>query len=90
MCCMSCSVVGLYMSLVLMVGRLVRMLTQNLSYQVAYMETPYVGRILNLCRDIYIARESGELALEEELFAKLSFIYRSPQTLIKMTRYKSD
>ena len=33
-------------------------------------------------------RESGELALEEDLFAKLIFLYRSPETLIKWTRLK--
>jgi len=85
-----CSVIGLYMGIVLVFARYVRFLTQNLSYQVPYMETPYVGRILNLCRNIYIARASGELALEEEMYAKLCFVYRSPQTMIKMTRYKVE
>nr|CAD7452211.1 unnamed protein product [Timema tahoe] len=31
-------------------------------------------------------RESGELALEEDLYAKLVFLYRSPETIIKLTR----
>lgn len=42
-----------------------------------------------LCLDIYLVRESGELALEEDLFAKLIFLYRSPETLIKWTRPKT-
>jgi len=31
-------------------------------------------------------RESGELELEEDLFAKLIFIYRSPATLIRWSK----
>lgn len=35
-------------------------------------------------------REALEFALEEDLFAKLIFLYRSPETLIKWTRPKED
>jgi hypothetical protein len=35
-------------------------------------------------------RESGELDLEEDLFAKLIFLYRSPETLIKWTRPREE
>jgi len=44
---------------------------------------------LKLCLDIYLVRESNELALEEDLFAKMIFLYRSPETLIKWTRPKT-
>jgi hypothetical protein len=46
--------------------------------------------LLQLCLDIYLVRESGELDLEEYLFAKLIFLYRSPETLIKWTRPRED
>ncbi|KAI0223332.1 Piezo-type mechanosensitive ion channel component 2 [Lamellibrachia satsuma] len=83
-------VVGLYVSLVFVVGKVVRLLTGKLSYSVIYTEMPYVGRILRQCQDIYLVRESGNMALEEELFAKLIFLYRSPETLIKVTRPKVE
>lgn len=35
-------------------------------------------------------REALELALEEDLFAKLVFLYRSPETMIKWSRPKED
>jgi hypothetical protein len=46
--------------------------------------------LLQLCLDIYMVRESGELDLEEDLFAKLLFLYRSPETLIKWTRPRKE
>ena len=46
--------------------------------------------ILQLCLDIYLVRESKELKLEEDLFAKLIFLFRSPETLIKWTRELED
>lgn len=46
------------------------------------------SKILNeLCFQV---RESLEFALEEDLFAKLIFLYRSPETMIKWTRTKND
>ncbi|GLG96580.1 Piezo-type mechanosensitive ion channel component [Gryllus bimaculatus] len=57
---------------------------------IMFTEVPCVDHILQLCLDIYLVRESGELALEEDLFAKLIFLYRSPETMIKWTRPRAD
>lgn len=55
-----------------------------------YEELPYVDRILKLCNDIHFVRETKEYRLEEDLYAKLIFLYRSPETLIKWTRFREE
>lgn len=55
-------------------------------FQIMYEDLPYIDRILQLLYDIYLVRESNEFVLEEDLFAKLIFLFRSPETLIKWTR----
>nr|XP_020660013.1 piezo-type mechanosensitive ion channel component 2-like [Pogona vitticeps] len=79
-------IVGLYMSVVLVVGKFVREFFNGISRSIMFEELPNVDRVLKLCTDIFVAREAGELELEERLFAKLIFLYRSPETMIKWTR----
>ena len=81
-------IIGLYISFVLVVGRLVRLIFQDTSFTVMFTEFPNVDYILKLCQDIYTVREGGEMELEEDLTAKLLFLYRSPETLIQFTKYK--
>lgn len=80
------SIVGLYMSVVLVIGKFIRELFNGISRSIMFDELPCVDRILKLCSDIFLVREAEELELEEQLFAKLIFLYRSPETMIKWTR----
>ncbi|KAF3860221.1 hypothetical protein F7725_000476 [Dissostichus mawsoni] len=84
------SIVGLYMSVVLVVGKFVREFFNGISRSIMFEELPCVDRVLKLCTDIFVVRETGEMELEETLFEKLIFLYRSPETMIKMTREKKD
>ncbi|XP_035679168.1 piezo-type mechanosensitive ion channel component 2-like isoform X10 [Branchiostoma floridae] len=83
-------IVGLYLSLVLVVGKFVRMFVSGISYRIMFTEMPNVDRILKLCLDIFLVRETGELSLEEDLFSKLIFLYRSPETMIKWSKEKTS
>ncbi|AWP09441.1 putative piezo-type mechanosensitive ion channel component 2-like [Scophthalmus maximus] len=83
-------IVGLYMSVVLVVGKFVREFFNGISRSIMFEELPCVDRVLKLCTDIFVVRETGEMELEETMFEKLIFLYRSPETMIKMTREKKD
>ncbi|XP_032925871.1 piezo-type mechanosensitive ion channel component 1 [Catharus ustulatus] len=81
-------IMGLYVSIVLVIGKFVRGFFSEISHSIMFEELPCVDGILKLCQDIFLVRETGELELEEELYAKLIFLYRSPETMIKWTREK--
>ncbi|XP_067904575.1 piezo-type mechanosensitive ion channel component 2-like [Heterodontus francisci] len=83
-------IVGLYLSVVLVIGKFVREFFKGISRSIMFEELPNPDRILKLCTDIFLVREMGELELEEQLFAKLIFLYRSPETMIKWTREKQE
>lgn len=79
-------IAGLYTTFVLVVSRIIRGFMAGSSFTIMFDDMPNVDRVLQLCLDIYLVRESRELSLEEDLFAKLIFLYRSPETLIKWSR----
>uniref|UniRef100_A0A915EFL0 Piezo non-specific cation channel R-Ras-binding domain-containing protein n=1 Tax=Ditylenchus dipsaci TaxID=166011 RepID=A0A915EFL0_9BILA len=85
-------IIASYIALVLLVGRLIRGVVTSGPLDVIISEIPNPDYLLKICLDIYLVRESGSrdgnFTLEQDLFAKLIFLFRSPQTLIKWTRYK--
>ncbi|KAK3085436.1 hypothetical protein FSP39_003276 [Pinctada imbricata] len=83
-------IIGLYITFILLIGRILRLSTTGLQEGIAFKELPYVDNILRLCLDIYLVREMVEFRLEEDLYAKLLFVYRSPETMIKWTRLPND
>lgn len=79
-------VIGIYTTFVFFAARFLRGFFSGGCANIMYSELPFVDRILQLCLDIYLVRESQEFTLEEDLFAKLIFLYRSPETMIRWTR----
>lgn len=53
-------------------------------------DMPNVNPIYKLLNDIYIVRAFREYKLEEDLFAKLLFLMRSRELIIKVTREPGD
>lgn len=83
-------IIGIYTTFVFLVSRWVRGFNSESSFKVIYTRMPNVDRVLQLCLDIYLVRESREFELEEDLYAKLIFLYRSPETLIKWTKINEE
>ena len=80
-------IIGLYTTFVIVVARLLRTVLQ-ISQTIMFNELPNVDRIWHLLKDIYLVRECSYLRIEEDLFAKLLFLYRSPETLVRFTKSK--
>ncbi|XP_049533763.1 piezo-type mechanosensitive ion channel component isoform X8 [Anopheles darlingi] len=84
-------IIGIYSTMILVFSRMLRTsIFSGASSKIMFEDLPYVDRVLQLCLDIYLVRESCEFTLEEDLFAKLLFLYRSPETMIKWSRPKNE
>ncbi|KAG5201705.1 hypothetical protein MG293_011745 [Ovis ammon polii] len=76
-------IVGLYVLVVMVAAKFIRDHFLSIAHSIMYDQLPDVDRMLGLCTDIFLVRELGELQLEQELFSRLTFLYRSPETMIK-------
>jgi hypothetical protein len=86
---MPLSIIGLYATLVLAVGRFVRLFFDRLSQRVIYEEMPEPNDLFELCEGIYIYRNQRNLEKENILYDLLIRIFRSPETLINITGFKT-
>ncbi|KAL8575932.1 hypothetical protein ACOMHN_027330 [Nucella lapillus] len=83
------SIVGLYIGFVFVISKFVRFtFIERVSDRIMFYELPDVDALLELCLNIYLVREMKDYRLEEELFGKLLFVYRSPETMIMFTRHR--
>ena len=80
----------MYAAVVLIIGRAIRGLVTNDPTSVIIQEMPNVDRLFKICKDIYVVREARDFALEQDLFARLIFLFRSPETLIRWTRPRAE
>jgi len=81
-------IVAMYIAVVIIVARSVRGLIASQPLDVIINEIPNPDYLMKICMDIYLVREAQDFELEQDLFAKLIFLFRSPATLIKWTRQR--
>jgi len=84
------SIIGFYVSVIFVIGRLLRLQTVGTLASIQFTAVPYVERIYRLCEDIYTVRESRKFDLEEILFSKLLFLYRSPDMMREFTKMTNE
>jgi hypothetical protein len=85
---MPLSIIGIYATLVYTVGKFVRIFFDKISQRVIYEEMPEPNDLFELCEGVYIYRNQRKLEKENSLYDLLIRIYRSPETLIKITGAK--
>ena len=79
------SVVGLYATIVVAIGRFLRLIFDRISQRVIYEEMNHIEQLFEICEGIFIAQLEGDLVREKKLYELLIRIYRSPETLMKIT-----
>ena len=78
------------MSVVLVIGRLIRSAISSLPSQLLLDEIVYPDPLIKLCKDIFTVREGKDFKLEEILVGKLFAILRSPARLIELTEKRKQ
>ncbi|KAL0225922.1 hypothetical protein P9112_013246 [Eukaryota sp. TZLM1-RC] len=77
--------IGLYLSIVIGVGRFVRLSFSDSKSQIFVSALPNVDKLLEICEDLFLARSISDLFLEESIYKEIIQIYRDPDTLIELT-----
>ncbi|VDK40724.1 unnamed protein product [Anisakis simplex] len=78
----------MYVAVVLVVGRFVRVIVRTPLNNAKIENLPNADNLLRLFQDIYVVREKRHFYLESRLYGKLLFIVRSPDTVIRWSRYR--
>ena len=81
----SYGIVGLYVSVVFVVGKFVRLMVDRASQRIMFEDLPQVDTLMRLCDAVYLCREMAHLDLEHLLYAELVLVYRSSEGLMAWT-----
>jgi len=79
-------IIGLYVGIVLSVGKFLRLYVAGLTQRIIYEDLPYPDELIVMCEDVFMARKDRDLVLEEELYTELIQLYRSPERIILETQ----
>eukprot|EP00116_Pleurobrachia_bachei_P003463 sb/3463725/ len=81
----SYGVIGLYISVVLVLFKFIRLVITDSSTRIIFQEMPCPDLIMSLVSSTEMVRSQREFVLEQVLYRKLLLLYRSPETLIVWT-----
>ncbi|EDR28959.1 hypothetical protein EDI_172760 [Entamoeba dispar SAW760] len=84
----SLGIIGLYTVVVLALYSLIKSDYVGQAHTIMFKNLPNCLGLLQLCDDIIIARQDGDLRLEEDLVNELITIYRTPSLLFEKTKVK--
>lgn len=79
------SVLGFYISIVYLVGKLVRMSISGTIELIGLMDIPIPDNLLRICEAIVVARVEKDLVREEMLYFELIDLIRSPEIVRRIT-----
>jgi hypothetical protein len=86
----SISVIGLYLGVVLTVGRFLRLSMLGSSKRIDVEELPCTDTVMHLCQGIHIARLLKDVETEKRLYYDLVKLFRDPTLLIAVTGALTD
>jgi hypothetical protein len=86
----SYGIIGLYVAVVFAISRFIRILITDLTLRIMYEDLPNPDPVLKVCSDTILAREFRDFETEETLYWQLITLFRSPQRLLTVTRFKQD
>ena len=80
-------VVAFYILVVFAIGKAVRSACGGTRYNLAVDEMPDTRDLIDLCEGVHIARREGQLQRETELQETIVRLFRSSETLTRLTGY---
>jgi len=84
------SIITLYISVVLVIGKLIRGALSGTYYKIIYEDMPNPSPLLKLCAGVEIARHENRLVKEGELYYELIEVLRSTELLKLITKTSKD
>eukprot|EP00826_Nyctotherus_ovalis_P037579 TRINITY_DN3437_c0_g1_i6.p1 TRINITY_DN3437_c0_g1~~TRINITY_DN3437_c0_g1_i6.p1 ORF type:complete len:114 (+),score=28.28 TRINITY_DN3437_c0_g1_i6:104-445(+) len=84
------SIITLYISVVLVIGNVIRGIFSGTYYKVIYEEMPNPTPLLKLCTGVEIARHEYDLEKEGELYYELIEVLRSTELIKLITKTSKE
>ena len=82
-------IIGIYTGIVMVVYNLIKSNYSGVAHDIMFQQMPDCLALLQLCDDIILARQDGDLKLEEDLVDELIHIYRCPDFLVEKTYFEN-